>query len=135
MVRYCRQYPFAYCRHLAFNEITFVEEFDGVWACASLVHLPWIALQDAVLRLVTATRAGGVIYFSLKDGMDSASVDGRKFYYYARNDISSLAQETFGLQELEVWTNESKLDANSTSWVNYLYRKPPVVERIVGENR
>ena len=39
MVQKCQEYPHAYCIQRSFLEITFKEEFDGVWACASLLHL------------------------------------------------------------------------------------------------
>src|SRR5205807_7688771 len=40
MVKKCQEYPHAYCLHLSFEDLDFEEVFDGVWACASLLHLP-----------------------------------------------------------------------------------------------
>lgn len=33
--------------HLSFEELSFEEEFDGIWACASLLHLPSFNLPAA----------------------------------------------------------------------------------------
>ncbi len=54
--------------HLTFDQIDWREEFDGVWACASLLHLPSPQLQIALNRMIGGLRRGGVLYVSLKEG-------------------------------------------------------------------
>jgi 2-polyprenyl-3-methyl-5-hydroxy-6-metoxy-1,4-benzoquinol methylase len=41
MVRLAREHSDQQVHHLAFQEVTYKEEFDGIWACASLLHVPW----------------------------------------------------------------------------------------------
>ena len=36
--------------------------YDGVWACASLLHLPTAEITDAISRLWLSVKAGGVVY-------------------------------------------------------------------------
>ena len=50
--------------HLTFDQIDWREEFDGVWACASLLHLPSPQLQTALDRMIGGLRRGGVLYIS-----------------------------------------------------------------------
>ena len=47
------------------SESNFIHEFDGVWACASLIHLPERDLKVALTKLTNATKSGGVLYFSI----------------------------------------------------------------------
>jgi SAM-dependent methyltransferase len=52
--------------HLTFDRIDWREEFDGVWACASLLHLPSPQLQIALDRMIGGLRRGGVFYVQSK---------------------------------------------------------------------
>lgn len=40
MVKLSTEFTGKQTLHLTFDEINFNEEFDGVWACASLLHVP-----------------------------------------------------------------------------------------------
>lgn len=128
MVKSCRQYPFAYCIRRFFDEITFVEEFDAVWACASLIHLPYPKLNEAIFNLFSAVKPGGIIYFSLKmknrDEKLSEVVTGRRFYYYSLEEVSEIAESSLALEPIKVWTNQSRKESDPTEWSNFLYRKP-----------
>src|SRR3954451_2645856 len=67
-------------RLLLFQQIDFVEEFDGVWTMASLLHVPTADVDDVVRRLTRALRPGGAWYLSVKlgDG-ERRNDDGRMF--------------------------------------------------------
>lgn len=42
--------------------------YDGVWACASLIHVAREDLGTVLSRLAAATRAGGWLHVSVRDG-------------------------------------------------------------------
>lgn len=90
MVRKCNEYPHAYCTQSTFDQIDFKEEFDGVWACASLLHLPIDDARHAVARLTTALRPGGVLFISVKKGTGTRIPDGRYFQYYDESSLEDL---------------------------------------------
>ncbi|WDU82376.1 class I SAM-dependent methyltransferase [Caloramator sp. Dgby_cultured_2] len=46
--------------HLRFDEIDFDEEFDGVWACASLLHARRSEMDDIFKRIYKALRKDGI---------------------------------------------------------------------------
>ena len=48
--------------HMQFQEIEFINEFDGVWASASLLHLNSTDLLDVLKRLKKALKKDGVLY-------------------------------------------------------------------------
>lgn len=54
------------CRR--FEEIDEKEVYDGIWACASLLHVPYELLPKVIARLITALVDGGVLYASFKYG-------------------------------------------------------------------
>jgi len=66
MVRKCQEYPHAYCIQRQFSKIAFKEEFDGIWACASLHHLSLEEAKSAVTNLSTALKPKGTMFISVK---------------------------------------------------------------------
>ena len=50
------------------------KRFDGIWACASLLHLPKKDLGKAIDNLLSLLRENGVLFISMKEG-DFEGVD------------------------------------------------------------
>jgi DnaJ-domain-containing protein 1 len=53
---------------MRFQEIEWVEEFDGIWACASLLHEPKAEMDAVWRRMIKAVKPGGVWFMSFKKG-------------------------------------------------------------------
>ena len=122
MVDMCNQYSFAYCRHETFESIKYIEEFNGVWACASLIHLSKNDLKSAFRRLYNATKSDGLIYFSLKQ--DERDHDGKITYFHDKDKVDNFLRHDLNLQtEIEIWENPSKKANDTSRWANFLYRK------------
>ena len=51
-------------RHMFFQELSEISEYDGIWACASILHLPWSELADVMRKMQAALKANGIIYIS-----------------------------------------------------------------------
>ena len=51
--------------HMMFEELDFDEVFDGVWACASLLHVPENQMPDILKKIGQALKPGGVLFLSL----------------------------------------------------------------------
>src|SRR5579863_7193950 len=49
---------------MRFQELAFCEVFDGIWACASLLHVPRHEMDAVFERFVMALKPGGVWYIS-----------------------------------------------------------------------
>jgi 2-polyprenyl-3-methyl-5-hydroxy-6-metoxy-1,4-benzoquinol methylase len=108
--------------HRTFAEIDWQEEFDGVWACASLLHLAGPPLEDAVRRLVDALKIGGTLYASFKKGTGAGFRDGR---FFADHDSTSLAQLIMSMERLktvDIWESEDQR-RQEVVWVNGLCQR------------
>ncbi|HBP24989.1 MAG TPA: SAM-dependent methyltransferase, partial [Oribacterium sp.] len=55
-------------RQLTFQELDYKEDFSGIWACASLLHVPERQQAEVLQRLIHALTPGGVLYASWKYG-------------------------------------------------------------------
>ncbi|SEI99140.1 Methyltransferase domain-containing protein [Sphingobium sp. AP50] len=69
-------------RTLLFGELDEIAEYDGVWANACLLHVPFAHLPDIIRRIHCALRPGGSFYANYKTGR----AEGRdKFGRYYNN--------------------------------------------------
>lgn len=106
-----------------FADIDEVACYDGVWACASLLHLPLSAVPDAIDRLWKALKPGGCLYLSFKYGTGERHRNGRSFIDAdeptVRNWLGSLA----GLAEHEIWITQDQRPERSEEWINVLVLK------------
>ena len=127
MVRKCQEYPHAYCIQRQFSEIAFKEEFDGVWACASLHHLPVEDAKSAVTKLSTALKPRGVMFVSVKAGKGNSWDNGRYFQLYDDKGIESLFSHDPRLEILRIWHSSSTGPDgdHEIDWMNALARRRP----------
>lgn len=128
MVRKCREYPHAYCIRLTFAEVHFKEEFDGVWACASLLHLKQPEAKAAMVRLTTALKPGGVMFVAVKKGKkgeECQDSNGRFFQYYDNDSVKDLYEEDSRIESIEMWNSPpSSFEGNNgREWLNLLLRR------------
>lgn len=80
---------------LTFEQIPWRQEFDGVWAMASLLHLPKSDMPKSLERCLLALKPNGTLFASFKSIGSSAveqGVDemGRFFSYYSANEIKEI---------------------------------------------
>ncbi len=101
------------------EDMPFVNEFDGIWASASLLHSE--DLPKALGKCHKALREGGVLYCSFKKGSFRGMRDGR---FYADMEPSTLEQslKIAGFFPLSVWTSEDSLRPG-LFWTNGMARK------------
>ncbi|NKM17564.1 methyltransferase domain-containing protein [Rhizobium laguerreae] len=67
-------------RVMLFQELDADSAFDGVWAHASLLHVPRSELPDVFARIRRALRTGGIIHATFKAG-EAEGHDGFGRYY------------------------------------------------------
>lgn len=113
------------CEVLRFQEMEFHEEFDGIWACASLLHVPKSQIPDVMRRFIRALKPGGIFYLSLKEGEgEQVAEDGRFFNYYTAESFRRLLTNFPVLRELAFWkTEEIRSHEYRSLWLNFLLKK------------
>lgn len=110
-------------RCMRFDELDYVDEFDGVWACASLLHLEREDLPDVFWKIRRAIREGGVFYCSFKYGTSSYERNGRFFTDLDEESFISLASET-GFSSLDLFRSEDvRKNRSGEQWLNAISRK------------
>lgn len=109
---------------LRFEDIRWQRRFDGIWACASLLHVPEADLDDAMLRLRGSLKSGGMLYASFKYGRGERSSNGRRFTDLNETGLYALVRRVGGLKEVETWrTGDLRAGRGSERWLNTLLRR------------
>lgn len=73
---------------LRFEDLAFESNFDGIWANASLTHVPLAALSDILRRVRRALRPAGLFYASFKAGEGGGRDKlGRYFSYVSEGEL------------------------------------------------
>jgi SAM-dependent methyltransferase len=110
---------------LRFDEIDCEGEFDGIWACASLLHVSRRDLAAVLGRLNRALRTNGVLYVSFKYGDTERIERGRFFNDLTDHRLLSLLAEHPGLELLRLWISEDVRNERrgGRRWVNSIARR------------
>lgn len=107
-----------------FQDIDFNQEFDAVWACASLLHCPANQLPDVLKRVALALKEDGIFYASFKWGNgETFDSKGRLFNNLTINSLTMLLNHINDLQIIECWQETKPLRDGHQQWVNLLARK------------
>ncbi len=100
-----------------FAELDYQAEFDGIWAAASLTHVPLVELADVFARVAAALRERGLLVASFKCS-EADWRDGRGRFYVAMNaaDLSRYAERAgFDIHQIDVVPGRGR-DDETASW-------------------
>jgi SAM-dependent methyltransferase len=123
MCALAREYTKLPMIEMTFQEIRWCDEFDGIWACASLLHIRRKELPVVCRLLARALRVNGVLYASFKHGRGERVVEGRQFTDLMQSELEPLLQ-TSGLTLLECWISKDvRPGRGNEEWLNALARK------------
>ncbi len=109
---------------MTFDQIVWRDRFDGIWACASLLHVPASDLPDTLGRLRDALVPGGILWASFKLGTEERIEADRHFTDFDETRMTELLAGISGLSLLEMYvTKDSRADFSLQSWLNVTCRK------------
>lgn len=115
------------------QDLDYKSKFNGIWACASLLHLQSDKMQQVLKKFAAALVTEGIIYISLQYGEGEEFKNGRFFNYYTEKSWLKLMQEIEELEVLKLWkTDDKREDRSGKRWLNVLLQKK---ERKVGQKK
>ena len=104
---------------MKFEDVTFENEFDGIWACASMLHVEKDNFVSTLNILVNALKTSGVIYVSLKQSESNVPAGGRHFSYYSADEVNGIISDQPSLELLDLWFDEN----SECGWINILAKR------------
>lgn len=107
---------------MSIEDIEYNNEFDGIWACASLLHLELNKLVDVFNKCYGALKDNGVMYVSFKYGDFEGIIDDRYFTYLVEESFINIINQTkFKIDKIWI-NNEDKLNRD-VKWLNVIIVK------------
>ncbi len=104
--------------------MNFSQEFDGVWACASLLHVEKDKLSDVLKRVFLSLKENGILYASFKYGTEEREKDGRYFVDLDEASVRELLEMEGMFHVLECkLTGDVRDGRGNEMWVNVVGRK------------
>ena len=110
-------------RVATFMQFTSTQQYDGIWACASLLHVSKASLPDTFAHLASMLKSGGAFYCSFKYGQGEVERDGRSFTHC---DEALLAELLTGSPLVidKVWlTTDLRVGRENEQWLNAVLLK------------
>ena len=111
-------------KRMLFSELDADSRYDGIWACASILHLPRTELASVLGRMEKALKTGGVLYTSFKYGTYEGMRNGRYFSDFTEETLKEFWKDATSLRIFDLWTAEDALpEKRDQLWLDLLARK------------
>jgi len=123
LVELARQHTGLPVKQMRFEDVTEVERYDGIWCCASLLHVPLAELPGVMAQLSEALKPGGVWYLSFKYGSGEREKDGRRFTDMDEAGFAEVLSELSGIEVMECWQTHDQRPEREDSWINLVLSK------------
>jgi SAM-dependent methyltransferase len=110
--------------HMSFNEVEFENEFDGIWACASILHVPKNEISGVLGKLSHALKKDGILYTSFKYGDAEEVRKDRLFSDFTEPSFQIVLETVPSLKMVQHWkTVDARPDRKDEFWLNMLLQK------------
>ena len=110
-------------KHMYFQDLCDVEVYDAIWACSSILHLPYSDLKDVMLKMIVALKQDGIIYTSFKYGNYEGMRNGRYFTDMDNAKFDDFISQYPNITVEELWvTGDFRPDRSNEQWLNVILR-------------
>ena len=104
---------------MSFEDLSLTEQYDGIWACASLLHVKKTKLSRVVAELAKHLKDGGVFYISFKYGREEYWKEGRYFNHLDEDTLKEILQEVPELRTEQLFiSTDVRGYRSSDQWLN-----------------
>lgn len=123
LVHRAREYTGLAVRHHDFFSVNETAGYDGIWACASLLHVLEKDMPECLHRLWQALKPGGVFYLSFKHGEGERLQQGRHFTDATPSRLAQWLQALSDVASSETWITEDARPDRHERWLNALLKR------------
>ncbi|WP_321156605.1 class I SAM-dependent methyltransferase [Psychrobacter sp. LV10R520-6] len=97
--------------------------FTRIWACASLLHVPFSELAAAIELLLDTLTEDGVLYASFKYGEGERIESERFFCDMNEARWTTIVSETHHVIDCDIWLSEDRRPEHKGRWFNVIFKK------------
>ena len=123
LCKIARAYTGIPVRQMYFQDLDVREQYDGIWACSSLLHLSYGELDEVLYRIEKALKPQGILYMSFKYGVFEGERNGRYFLDFTEEKLEQLLKKHTSLQQLRNFLTEDVRPDREERWLNLFLKK------------
>jgi len=124
LCRLASEYTGIPVRQMLFEELDAKAQYDGIWACSSILHLSKESLKDVLRKMIAALKENGIIYTSFKYGTFEGERNGRFFADFTEETFQEFVADVDGMKIEEMWiTGDVRPGRGDERWLNLILRK------------
>ena len=124
LCRLASEYTGIPVRQMLFEELDAKAQYDGIWACSSILHLSQESLKDVLKKMIAALKEHGIIYTSFKYGTFEGERNGRFFTDFTEETFRDFVADVDGIRIEEMWiTGDVRPGRGDERWLNLILRK------------
>lgn len=122
MVKFCRTTLTNTVVHATFESYTPEQSFDGIWACASLLHVERTEIENIIRKYINHLQPNGIFYMSFKNHSEDFDNEGRYFTCFDKIRLEKLFSQ---INEVEIINLTETLDVRNSKgqWISAIIRK------------
>ncbi len=111
-------------KEMYFEDFKEIDEYDAIWACASLLHLPRKVLIKVLSNLASSLKENGYMYITFKYGTFEGIRHERYFIDFTPETFRKLIKEIPELEIIEEFESNSSIKTqNNKHWINFILKK------------
>ena len=111
-------------KQMLFGDLEETEKYDGIWACASILHVPFAQMADIYNRMYRALKENGILYVSYKYGDFEGLRNSRYFTDFTEEKFADFLKTVPALTVLEQWVSgDARPGRSEEKWLNAVLRK------------
>ena len=110
-------------KNMFFEDLDEENKYDGIWACASILHVEKKNLNDIFKKMTRALKDNGVLYTSFKYGDFEGDRNGRFFTFLDEKSFREIISDIKELNIEEEWvTTDVRPGRGEERWLNIILR-------------
>lgn len=114
-------------KEMFFEDFKEENTYDGIWACASLLHLPKEEITKVLKNLSISLKENGYIYVSFKYGDFEGVRNERYFVDFTEESFEKFLKEIPELEIVESYQTNGLLKSQiRKQWINFILKKKDI---------
>jgi len=123
MIEYCHSILSNTIIYDTFEDYTTDEKFDGIWACASLIHVDRTSLLPIIEKYLNFLTNKGIFMMSFKERMEDFNEDGRYFTCFTKDSLQDFLSMSSSIEILEIIENNDVRKDSDENWISVIIKK------------